>query len=305
MSIAKRLLLFVSLVVAVAASWKGVELLTRPPAGAAPFVAAGPAGKVGKAARPAAAPAHAAALPPAEEHVEDMVRAAAGDPEKSFIAFQKIEECLTLERDKEIVDDIDVKMGKQESGFELQILEHKADELTLQRLRRTCAGLTGRTRLDRFQLLRYAVDRNVSGALTVYIFAGPHGERSALKERPLDPVVVEWRNDALRRLDEHIAQGYPDALLIGATAYNQLGRVPTTADLYMIYTAANKVLGALNANEGVYPKSLLDAWAKDLTEQQRNDADAQAYRIFLAWQLRQAARPAQVASTRQPSIAGQ
>src|SRR5471032_2625574 len=227
---AKRLFLILSVLVAAAAIWKGVDWLTRPQDNTAPLFSASPAGHDGKAAQPAvhgAATGHAAPAPQAEAPVEDMVRAAAGDPEKSFEAFKKIEECLTLEKDKEIVDDVSVKVDRQESGFQFQIVAHKAGEPALQVLRRTCAGLTGRTRLDRFRLLSYAVDQGIPGALAVYIFAGPQGDRAALKERPDDPVVVEWRADALRRLDERIAQGYPDALLFGAGAYAQLGKVMT------------------------------------------------------------------------------
>ncbi len=232
-----------------------------------------------------------------------MVRAAAGDPDKSFEAFNKIEECLTLEKTKEIVDDVNVKVDRQETGFQIQIVEHKAGEPALQVLRRTCAGLTGRSRLDRFRLLSYAVDQGISGALAVYIFAGPQGDRAALKERPDDPAVVEWRDDALRRLDERIAQGYPDALLFGVGAYAQLGKVMTTADFYMEYMAANKVLGAINGNEGVYPKSMLEAWAKDLSEQQKADAAAQAERIFRAWKQRQTATPVPAKAVRPTPIA--
>lgn len=233
-----------------------------------------------------------------------MVRAAAGDPEKSFEAFQKIEECLTLEKDKEIVDDVSVKVERQDTGFQLQLVAHKAGEPALQALRRVCAGLTGRSRLDRFQLLSYAVDQGVADALAVYIFAGPQGDRAALKERPGDPVVVEWRADALRRLDERIAQGYPDALLSGVGAYAALGKTLGTADLYMEYMAANKVLGAINANDGVYPKTMLEAWAKELTEQQKSGAEAQADRILGAWKQRQPVAPASATAARQSPIAG-
>ncbi|RFP13526.1 MULTISPECIES: hypothetical protein [unclassified Duganella] len=281
----KKLLLLLSVVIGAGAIWEGVDLLTRPPVASAPAFGA---------PSPASLPSRRASEPKrlqagktvANAVVEDMVRAAAGDPEKSFIAFQKIQECLTLEKYKEVVDDVDVKVTKQETGFQVQVLEHKVDEQALQVLRKTCAGLTGRTRLDRFQLLSYAVDQHVGGALGVYIFAGPQGDRSALEERPADPAVSEWRTDALKLLDDRIASGYPDALLLSSSAYPALGRQQTVADLYMEHLAANKVLGAINSNDGVYPKALLDGWAQSLNAQQRSDAEAQAERIFLAWKQR-------------------
>ncbi len=304
---AKKLFLILSVVVAAAAIWLGVDWLTRPRDQSAPLFRPSPAvGRGGVAlppAAPAAATAHAAPALPAQANVEDMVLAAAGDPDKSFEAFSKIEECLTLEKTKEFVDDVNVKVDRQETGFQIQVVEHKAGEPALQVLRRICAGLTGRTRLDRFRLLSYAVDQGTSGALAVYIFAGPLGDRAALKERPDDPAVVAWRADALRRLDERIAQGYPDALLVGVGAYAQLGKVMTAADFYMEYMAANKVLGAINGNEGVYPKSMVEAWARDLSEQQKTDAAAQAERIFRAWKQRQTAAPAPAKPARPAPIA--
>ncbi|MBV6324299.1 hypothetical protein [Duganella violaceipulchra] len=304
MFIAKRLFLIFAVLLAAAAIWKGGDWLTRPQYQAAPLSGANPTGHHAQVALAAAATAtvatgHTTSPAQAEDHVEDMVRVAAGDPGKSFEAFNKIEECLTLEKDKEIVNDVDFKFTWQDAGVTMETVKHKAGEPALQVLRRICAGLSGRTRLDRFHLLNYAADKGVPGALAGYIFAGPEGDRAALKERPDDPAVIKWRADALRRLDERIAQGYPDALLLGASGYAELGKIMTSADMCMEHMAVNRVLGAINSSEGIYPKALLDIWAKDLSEQQKSDAEAQAERIFLNWKRRQTAPLAPVAVARQ------
>ncbi|MQA37150.1 hypothetical protein [Rugamonas aquatica] len=283
---AKRLLLLLSVVVAAMGVWRGVDLLTRPPEQLVPAFSAQPDKRMAAAAA-AAGHVPAAAPLPAGTSIEDQVRDAAGDPEKSFAAFQKIQQCLTLESDKEIVDNQEVKVTKEADGMQIQLLQHKADEPTLRLLRQSCAGLTGRTRMDRFQLLSYAVDHYVDGSLSVYILAGPNGDREALANGQNDPAVAEWRSDALKRLEERVALGYADALLFSPLGHHELGKTQTSAELYAEHLAVNKVIGPINGNDTIYPQALLDGWAKDLNGQQKSDADAQANRIFLAWKQRQ------------------
>lgn len=214
------------------------------------------------------------------------MRDAAGDPEKSLAAFNKIDECLTLENDKELVDSTNLKITRENGGMQIQLVAHKADEKTLQALRQVCAGLTGRTRMDRFQLLEYAVNQHEAGALARYIFAGPHGDRTALKERPDDPAVIEWRRDALKRLDDSIAEGYVDAVMVSTSGHLELGVATGAPELYMEQLATNKILGAVNSNEGPYPQEMFDGLIKTISARQRADAEAQAERIFQAWRRR-------------------
>lgn len=182
---AKRLLLLLSLFVAAVGVWRGVDLLTRPPEQLVPVFSAQPDKRIAAVAA-AAGHASAAAPLPAGMPIEDQVRDAAGAPEKSFAAFQKIQQCLTLESDKEIVDNQEVKVTREADGMQIQLVQHKADEPTLQLLRKSCAALTGRTRMDRFQLLTYAVDHYVAGSLAAYILAGPNGDRASL---------ANWQNE--------------------------------------------------------------------------------------------------------------
>lgn len=285
---ARRLYFLLSLIVASALLWKGVDLLTRPPVQASLSSSLpSTAQQRGAALRQATAPTgHAAPAAPAEASVEEMVRGAAGDPEKALAAFNKIEECRSLENDKEVVDSTDMKISREDGAMHIQFVAHKADEKTLQALRQACAGLTGRTRLDRFQLLEYAVDQHLAGALARYIFAGPQGDRHALKERPDDPAVIEWRRDALKRLDDSIAQGYLDAVLLNTSGHLELSAAVGAPELYMEQLATNKIVGAINFTEGPYPKEMLEGWIKNISAQQRADAEAQAERVFQAWKTR-------------------
>jgi hypothetical protein len=226
------------------------------------------------------------ATPPAAS-IEDRVRvwAASANPADWLQAFQAIETCLRLERDKELVD-TEVKVTKQGPDAGVELVSHKADDVTVAGLRQSCAPMTGRTRLDRYQLLERAVDGHAGGALALYIAQGPQGDRDALHERPADPLVAAWREGALRRLQDGISRGYPDALMTAPTGYALLDQAQEPVDVYMQQLATNKITAAINHDEGFYPQTMLDAAAGALGPQQRHDATLAAQRIFTAWQAR-------------------
>jgi len=247
------------------------------------------------AAAPAALPVTAhparAALPAAATaavSIEDQVRvlSASATPADWMKAFQAIETCLRLERDKELVD-TEVKITKHGKDDAVELVSTRAGDAALDGLRHTCAPMTGRTRLDRYQLLERAVDGHAPGALALYIMQGPQGDRDALNERPTDPLVIAWREAALRRLQDGIRQGYPDVLLTAATTYGLLGQAQEPADVYLQQLAANRITAAINHDDGIYPQTELEQWSAGLGPQQRQDAELAADRIFAAWKARQ------------------
>lgn len=226
--------------------------------------------------------------PTADASVEDKVRVmtASGDPEQAFKAYQLVEECLRLERDKELVE-TEAHLVRQGTDAGIQFVSTKVDGPTLTAIARACASLSGRTRLDHYQWLEYAVDRHTGGALSVYVAAGPRGDAAALRERPADPAVIAWRDDALRRVDDGVRAGEPDALLSATANYALLGKDLAMPDLLKLHLAADKVVGAINHDQGPFPRAILDQWAATLTPQQRTQAEREAEQIFQAWQQRQ------------------
>jgi len=239
-------------------------------------------------AAPGATPAGVSRAPTADAPVEDKVRVmiASGDPEQAFKAYQLVEECLRLERDKELVE-TEAHLVRQGADAGIQFVSTKLGGPTLTAIARTCASLSGRTRLDHYQWLEYAVDRHAGGALSVYIAAGPRGDAAALRERPADPAVMAWRDDALRRVDDGVRAGEPGVLLSASGNYALLGKDLAMPELLKLHLAADKVVGAVNHDQGPFPHAILDQWGATLTPQQRAQAEREAEQIFQAWRQRQ------------------
>ena len=63
-----------------------------------------------------------------------------------------------------------------------------------------CAGLTQRQREDRLGYLATAAKAGVPGAATLFLSEGPFGDRSALRDRPDDPLVQAWKRQAIAQL---------------------------------------------------------------------------------------------------------
>jgi len=59
-----------------------------------------------------------------------------------------------------------------------------------------CRGVTAVQLRLRLALLETAVQAGVAGAATAWAGQGPFGDKSALTQRPDDPLVVQWMRDA-------------------------------------------------------------------------------------------------------------
>lgn len=219
--------------------------------------------------------------------IEDKVRALSpsGTPEQYLDAYQKIQSCLELEREKALVIGVKPTSKKSGDGYEYDLGLQWANDDELKKMTKFCSTMTGRTRSDRYQLLQHAFNNRASGALTAYIMEGPNGERNALQERPTDPAVVEWRAATLQRLETDIDAGYTDAISFSLNGFVSLGRV-NAEDLYLSHLINNMVTSAVNSGQALYDQKFMDAWSASLTQQQKNEAELHASRIFIAWKRR-------------------
>lgn len=239
---------------------------------------------------PIAAPTqHASAPnPPADISIEEKVQALAtsGTPDQYLKAFQFIERCLQLERDKELTN-TEMKITRANGKVEVGLETTQVDEQALTKLRASCGTMSGRTRLDRYTLLKYAMDHHADGAIATYILKGPNGDPRALTDQATDPQVIEWRNDALTRLKTEAESGYIAPLMYWITGTALLGVEPNTADTYAFYLATNKIIGAINHNDGPYSKEMVQDTAQSLNQQQKDEAMVRAEQIYLNWKQRQ------------------
>jgi hypothetical protein len=68
------------------------------------------------------------------------------------------------------------------------------------RIAAACGDLSARQVEQRLELIATAADDGIPGAASAWIEEGPYGDRSALTQRPDDPLVVEWAEQAIARV---------------------------------------------------------------------------------------------------------
>jgi hypothetical protein len=68
------------------------------------------------------------------------------------------------------------------------------------RVASACGDLSARQVESRIELAASAADDGVPGAVTAWIEEGPFGDRSALTQRPDDPLIVQWAAQAIERV---------------------------------------------------------------------------------------------------------
>ncbi|MCC7702102.1 hypothetical protein IGS59_07630 [Janthinobacterium sp. GW460P] len=112
---------------------------------------------------------------------------ASGKPEDAYAAYNLIDDCIVFQRESRLP-------GMEfELGREMTVGEKTAQQ-------QLCAGLTQRQREDRLGYLATAAQGGVPGAATLFLSEGPFGDRSALRNRPDDPLVQAWKRQAIAQL---------------------------------------------------------------------------------------------------------
>ncbi|PHV39923.1 hypothetical protein [Janthinobacterium sp. BJB304] len=112
---------------------------------------------------------------------------ASGKPEDAYAAYNLIDDCIVFQRENRL------------PGMEFELgREMTVEEKTAQQ--QLCAGLTQRQREDRLGYLATAAQGGVPGAATLFLSEGPFGDRSALRNRPDDPLVQAWKRQAIAQL---------------------------------------------------------------------------------------------------------
>ena len=114
-------------------------------------------------------------------------------------AFRLVKDCALFNRDKDRLtfDMAELKDGwKGDSlpGFRGMTEAEKQHDLKL------CGGMTEHQRRSGLDYLAIALKANVEGSAVDFAAEGPFGDPTALKTRPNDPLVQEWRAQAIAHL---------------------------------------------------------------------------------------------------------
>ena len=80
------------------------------------------------------------------------------------------------------------------------------------RIAAACGDLSARQVESRLELVASAADDGIPGAASAWIEEGPYGDRSALTQRPGDPLIVEWAEQAIARVHAAIKRADTDAI---------------------------------------------------------------------------------------------
>lgn len=138
-----------------------------------------------RGASPRAAPAGAASL-----RVEPLLRLAT--PRERYQAFALLADCVhAIDFDRYLES---LPVGERTSRLRQRYGDGAA------RIAAACGDLSARQVEQRIALAAGAADEGVPGAASAWIEEGPYGNRSALTQRPDDPLIVEWAERAIERV---------------------------------------------------------------------------------------------------------
>lgn len=159
---------------------------------------------------PAPASAQASAAPGLEQQLARL--AASGSPDDAYAAYNLLDDCIVFQHEGRL------PALEFERGSEMT-----ADEKTAQQ--RLCANLTERQKSARLDFLAQAAKGGVAGASTRFFYEGPFGDRSALRSRPDDPLVLAWKQQAVAQLTAQADQAELSSLSTLMMAYLTDGEV--------------------------------------------------------------------------------
>ena len=114
---------------------------------------------------------------------------ATGDARDAYQAFRLIAKCVRAR-------ELDDEMKSLPMGMDFSALRHAYRDGP-QRVREACRDITPVQIANRLPLVEQAARAGVHGAVTARIGEGPFGDRTALEQRPDDPLVIEWVERAI------------------------------------------------------------------------------------------------------------
>src|SRR5450830_1173347 len=120
--------------------------------------------------------------------------AASGKPDDADAAYHLLEECIYFNAEGHVPS---VEFAR---GSELTAEETTAEA-------KLCGGMTQSQKNSRLDFLAAAVKGGAYGATTSFLEAGPFGDPNALRDRPDDPLVLEWKHRAIAQLTERADDG--------------------------------------------------------------------------------------------------
>lgn len=174
-------------------------------------------------------------MPPDEVPLTEQVLRlmATQDPAKIYLAYRLLSGCdeFNKEHDRLTFDEAELKNAKPGyvPGFRGMNEREKLHDAKL------CRGMTERERLSRLDYLAIAAKAGVPGSAVAFVKEGPFGDPSALKTRPSDPLVQEWKALAKAQLISAAETGADTEAISDLAAENYNGSELFEKNLLLAY----------------------------------------------------------------------
>jgi len=217
--------------------------------------------------------------------VQDLV--ATHDPKNLFLAYGMLADCdeFNREHDRLIFDpELLRKTPKSDNVSGLRGMTEQEKQRDTAR----CGAMTERERQSRLEYLASAAKAGVPGSAIAFVREGPFGDPSALKTRPDDPLVKEWKALAKAQLAAEADAG-TDPAVVNFIAVEYAAGSPTIeqdARLAYRYFLANGLMQSeLVGSDSEVAKffaensPLMDSIGKDLSQADRATEMAAAQQI--------------------------
>jgi hypothetical protein len=254
------------------------------------FTVAAPAAATRPAPAQTSSPAPATVSPAAPsaslaQQVDALI--ATRDPQKAYDAYRLLADCVSFNRDGdrlifEAEEGLHHKNDGALPGFRTMTEPEKRRDAVL------CAGMTERMRQSRIDYLAFAAQGGIPVAAIQQASEGPFGDRSALRTRPDDPLVREWKT----RVQDQLARIADEQADVGVLSYlsamrsvgdDVFDKDPALAFRYGVAMALimQELVGPDNETAKLYRAdgSLMQNAASSLTMQERAAQLAEAQRI--------------------------
>jgi hypothetical protein len=134
--------------------------------------------------------------------------AASRRPADAYEAYEVVQDCMDFVQTGRLA----VPDGAND------MRDATADEMKAQTA--LCAGMTERMKTERLAYLATAARAGVPGADVAYMRVGPFGDPTALRTRPDDALVVEWKKQAIAQLEAQADAGNVGSIMALMTEYN-------------------------------------------------------------------------------------
>jgi hypothetical protein len=193
------------------------------------------------------------------------------DPNDALDAYRLVQDCIDFEKWGNIPF-FGFPHPREMTG------EEKNGEMRL------CSGLTERMKTSRLDHLAYAAKNGAQGADVTFFVEGPFGDRSALDSRPDDPLVMEWKKQAIAQLTENAGNGNHASLTVLANEYEtSSGVAENNPSLALTYAfAARKIDDHIGIPSPYSDESLAQLQGK-LSANEIKEAATAATSIYANW----------------------